>query len=115
MKTGIMLAASALAACLAAPSAECADTDTFEVDFYNTATFSVTVYMNGSTVCNLAAGESCFKDFLVVGGTYSVHFVAGTGSTSDDTVSAGSCEDGDVPTFTVSDEHVHFSCEDPIL
>ena len=115
MKTSITLAAFALVGCLVAAPLARADDDTFEVDFYNTATFSVTVYMDGSAVCNLDAGESCTKDFPVSGGSYSVHFVASTGSTSDDTVSATTCQDADIPTFTVSNEHVHFSCEDPIL
>jgi len=115
MKSSITLAAFALAGCLAAAPLARADDDTFEVDFDNTATFSVTVYMNGSAVCNLDAGASCTRDFPVSGGSYSVHFVASTGSTSDDTVSATSCDDTYVPTFTVSNEHVHFSCEDAIF
>lgn len=115
MKTFRMLAACALIGCLAALPQARADDDSFEVDFVNDASFRVTVYMNGDAVCTLDAGESCDKDFDSSGGTYAVHFVAGTGSTSDDTVSATSCDDSYVPTFTIQDEHVHFSCEDALF
>lgn len=115
MKTSNMLAAAVLAGCLAALPQARADDATFEVDFVNNASFGVTVYMNGQAVCTLDAGASCDKDFDTSGGSYAVHIVASTGSTSDDTVSATSCDETDVPTFTILNEHVHFSCEDAIF
>jgi len=115
MKTINTLAAIALLGCLAAAPQARADDDTFEVDFVNNASFGVTVYMNGEAVCTLDAGASCDKDFANSGGTYGVHIVASTGSTSDDTVSATSCDETYVPTFTILNEHVHFSCEDAIF
>ena len=115
MKTRLVFGALLSAACLACPLPAGADgDDSFEVDFDNQASFSVTVYLNGNVACNLNAGASCSPNLSGSNGNYSVHFVASTGSTSDDTVGPDTCEALDVPTFTIYDDHVHFGCE-PIL
>ena len=111
MKTSLVLAALASVACLSCPPRAGADgDDTFEVDFDNQASFAVTVYLNGNAACNLNAGASCSPSLSSSNGNYSVHIVASTGSTSDDTVGPNTCEDLDTPTFTIYDDHVHFGC-----
>lgn len=112
MKTSLVVGVLMSTACLACPFPAGADgDDSFEVDFDNQASFSVTVYLNGSAACEVEAGGSCTQDLANSTSSYSVHIVASTGSTSDDTVGPNSCEDLDTPTFTIYDDHVHFSCE----
>jgi hypothetical protein len=88
------------------------DEDTYDVDFYNYAGDSGTVYLDGISVCTLQMKESCSKTIQKTSGHHTAVFQATAGYKVSDAFDASTC--GQYPgasvNFDIYDDRVEISC-----
>ena len=88
------------------------DEDTYDVDFYNYAGDSGTVYIDGTSVCTLQMKDSCSKTVQKSSGQHTAVFQATAGYKVSDSFDAGTCGQypGAAVNFDIYDDHVEISC-----
>ena len=89
------------------------DTETtYDVDFYNGAGDSGTVYLDGNAICNLEMKQSCSQTLAKAGGRHTAVFRATAGYQVSETFDAGTC--GQYPgasvNFDIYDDRVEITC-----
>ena len=94
----------------AAPVPADDDGDTYDVDFYNQAGDSGTVYLDGNTVCTLAMKQYCSQTLQKTSGRHTAVFHATAGYQVSESFDAGTCEDGEAINFDIYDDHVQITC-----
>lgn len=93
------------------PGAVAADgDDTYDVDFYNQAGDSGTVYLDGTAVCTLAMKQYCSQTLAKSSGRHTATFHATAGYEVSESFDASTCEDGEAVNFDIYDNHVEISC-----
>lgn len=94
----------------AAPVPADDDGDTYDVDFYNQAGDSGTVYLDGNTVCTLAMKQYCSQTLQKTSGRHTAVFHATAGYQVSESFDAGTCEDEEAINFDIYDDHVQITC-----
>ena len=93
-----------------APAAADDDEDSYDVDFYNYAGDSGTVYLDGNAVCTLAMKQNCSQTLQKSSGSHTAVFQAVAGYKVSESFDASTCADKGSVSFDIYDDHVEINC-----
>ncbi|MGH9553759.1 MAG: hypothetical protein ACRD3W_30545 [Terriglobales bacterium] len=83
---------------------------TYDVDFYNHAGDSGTVYLDGKSVCSLEMKQYCSQTLDKSSGHHTAVFHATAGYEVSESFDAGTCDEGEAINFDIYDNHVEITC-----
>lgn len=86
------------------------DDDSYDVDFYNLAGDSGTVYLDGDAVCTLEMKQNCTQTLQKNSGRHTAVFHATAGYEVSESFSADTCDEGESINFDIYDDRVKITC-----
>ena len=106
---GLIVTLGAGALYVGAAAADDDDT-TYDVDFYNQAGDSGTVYLDGNAVCTLAIKQYCSQTLQKTSGHHTAVFHATAGYQVSESFDASTCDEGEAINFDIYDDRVEITC-----